>query len=352
MSKSILSLLLIFNFVFATKSFPQSYKHDTTSTIYDLFFYSKKLSTLQDSVQILTKKINLIQTKINKNQEITNNLSNKTKLYKKIYIDILKFYYIFKLNYTKPIIFIFSNNEANKISENITFFKVLINFIHNIHKYLNLLNTELINNQKILNNYKQALTLLITKNNQNKNNIDSLVNYITQETKFLQQNNHKIRSYINREYKDFDRIERTIKRNMTFDTTNINLTLVYPLKNAKIISSFGVHNHPTLKNVKIKNDGIDLYSETDSIVKAASQGIVNSIIILPSKTMTILIKSGPYFTVYSYVKKPLVNVNDTVYINQPIAYVDNNYKKYNFPVINFQLWFNTTKLNPKQFISD
>lgn len=353
MSKLILSLILLFNLLslnIINAQINNSIEIDTNSTIYDLIFFSKRVNTLQDSIQILTKKISSLQSRINKSTYISKTLNQKNKLYKKIYIEALKFYYLFKLNYTNPIIFIFSENIASKMYENLIFYKILINFIKTVHSYLNLFDTELSNNQKILTNYKKALTILISKNNKNKIQIDSLVNLISKQTQFLQQNNYKIRSYINKEYSNFEIIAKTIKTNMTFDTTKIQIQLTYPLNNATIVSSFGIHDHPTLKNVKIANNGIDIFSSSDSIVKSSTDGIVNSIIKLPTKTIAILIKTGSYFIVYSYLKNPLVKLNDTVYIGQPIAFVDNNYTKYNYPVINLQLWLNTKKLNPKKFL--
>lgn len=354
MSKLTIILILAFNF-FAVNiiNAQNSYiaNSDTNATIYDLIFYSKRVNTLQDSIKFLTKKINSVQKKINKSVRLSQSLKQKTKLYKKIYINALKFYYIFKLNYTNPIIFVFSQHTASQMFENLIFYKILINFIKSIHSYLNLYNQQLENNKKILKNYKKALSILISTNNKNKIQVDSLLNYISNQTIFLQQNNDKIRRYINKEYKNFDIIAKTIKTNMTYNNANIkNLQLAYPLNNATIISSFGIHDHPSLKNVKIQNDGIDIFSNTDSIVKSSTDGIVNSIIKLPTNTMAILVKTGSYFVVYSYIKNPLIKQNDTVYTGQPIAFIDKSYKKYNYPVINLQLWLNTTKLDPKKFL--
>ncbi len=166
----------------------------------------------------------------------------------------------------------------------------------------------------------------------------------------MQQNDQKIRKRLNNEFKNFETIQKVILKNQNTDTSSLSYVFYYPLSNSVIISGFGIHDHPYIKNVKVKNDGIDLYSRTDSIVKASAEGVVRSIITLPSHTKSIIIQHHNYFTVYSYVCRPIVKTGDTVFSLQPIAFVDKNYNKYKFPVLNFQIWKQTNKLNPAKYL--
>ena len=82
--------------------------------------------------------------------------------------------------------------------------------------------------------------------------------------------------------------------------------LRWPVDEGFVSSKFGVHRHPTLRRITVKNEGIDIQTSKNAMVKAVFPGKVNSIISIPGMGNTVIIQHGEYFTVYSKLKTVII----------------------------------------------
>jgi septal ring factor EnvC (AmiA/AmiB activator) len=122
--------------------------------------------------------------------------------------------------------------------------------------------------------------------------------------------------------------------------------LPWPVDRGVLFSSFGEHAHPYLKGIITRNDGIDIATEEGAQARAVFDGEVRSIISVPgTANFAILIKHGNYFTLYSNITKAIVSPGEKVRVKQNLGEI------YKDPTdqstkLQFQLWKNTTKMNP------
>ncbi len=121
----------------------------------------------------------------------------------------------------------------------------------------------------------------------------------------------------------------------------------------RIVGRFGTQPHPVFPNLKIENNGIDIYSSHGSPVHAAFDGKVSSIMPTPGgQGSTILISHGEYFTVYTNLGSIKVGNGSKVRRGQIIGAVGSDDE--GNPVINFQVWKSTGsssyKLNPADWV--
>ncbi len=121
----------------------------------------------------------------------------------------------------------------------------------------------------------------------------------------------------------------------------------------KIVGHFGTQSHPVFPNIKIENNGIDIYSSKGSPVHAVYEGIVSSILPTPGGNgSTMLINHGEYFTVYTNLASIKVGNGSRVNKGQIIGTVGSNSE--GDPIINFQVWKSTGgssyKLNPENWV--
>lgn len=125
--------------------------------------------------------------------------------------------------------------------------------------------------------------------------------------------------------------------------------LPWPTAKGLITSSFGEHNHPVLKGVKIKNNGIDISTEKSATVRSIFEGEVKKIVTIPGSNIAILIRHGDYLTVYSNITKVTVKAGDLVKALQPIgqAYTDPSTEK---GIYNLQIWHESNIQNPVHWI--
>ena len=75
--------------------------------------------------------------------------------------------------------------------------------------------------------------------------------------------------------------------------------LAWPVMRGVVTQGFGLQPHPTLKGIKIDNNGIDITTEAGNRVLAIFQGTVSSVFDLPGAGTSVIINHGAYRTVYS-----------------------------------------------------
>ncbi len=100
--------------------------------------------------------------------------------------------------------------------------------------------------------------------------------------------------------------------------------LPWPVKEGFISNKFGTRPHPVLKKVKVQNHGIDIQTKKDSQALAIFGGIVKVVAYVPGMQQVVIIKHGPYHTVYARLKSPKVKVGDKVKALDPIGIIYTN----------------------------
>lgn len=130
---------------------------------------------------------------------------------------------------------------------------------------------------------------------------------------------------------------------------NKNL-LPWPVEKGIIISSFGEQEHPVFKNIKIRNDGIQIATLPNSKVRAVFNGVVSNVVFIPNKNYVVIIKHGNYYTVYTNLIETYVKKGDKIKTKQiiGIAGTDQEEEK---TYIEFQIWYNNNKLNPEDWLA-
>lgn len=125
--------------------------------------------------------------------------------------------------------------------------------------------------------------------------------------------------------------------------------LPFPVSKGFVAVGFGKQPHPVLKDVMIDNAGIDIQTPKGQGVKAVFEGKVSTIATIPGMGgKVIMIQHGKFFTVYARVEGILVSAGDWIEAGQPIAVVFTDKNGTNR--LQFQVWENSTKLNPIAWI--
>nr|WP_320117769.1 peptidoglycan DD-metalloendopeptidase family protein [uncultured Marinifilum sp.] len=121
--------------------------------------------------------------------------------------------------------------------------------------------------------------------------------------------------------------------------------LPWPTKTGFISEKFGEHAHAVLKHVRVRNDGVNITTDTNSDCRSIFKGEVTHILSMPGLNNVIIIRHGEYFSVYSNLATVNVKKGDLVFSKEKIGTVYTDKSK-NETVLKFQLWKGSTKLNP------
>ena len=122
----------------------------------------------------------------------------------------------------------------------------------------------------------------------------------------------------------------------------------WPVRSGFISNRFGDHPHPILKNIKVKNDGIDIQTNRSSKVHAIYTGKVSTVAFIPGMNNVIIINHGEYYTLYAKLKNLKVEKGDIIKEDQIIADLVTNND--GITQLQFQIWKNNIKLNPENWI--
>ena len=122
----------------------------------------------------------------------------------------------------------------------------------------------------------------------------------------------------------------------------------WPVKSGFISNKFGEHPHPIIKNIKVKNDGIDIQTSKSSQVHAIYDGKVSTVAFIPGMNNVVIINHGDYYTLYAKLKNLKVQKGDIISEKQVIADLVTNND--GITQLQFQIWKNNIKLNPENWI--
>ena len=123
----------------------------------------------------------------------------------------------------------------------------------------------------------------------------------------------------------------------------------WPLEQGLIVSYFGKQKHHVFGNVETFNNGINIATNENAIIRSVFNGKVSRIFFIKGEGKAVLINHGEYFTVYSGLKTVSVKLGDEVLTKEQIGTVltDSSEKK---TELHFEIWQGYDKLNPSLWL--
>ena len=130
--------------------------------------------------------------------------------------------------------------------------------------------------------------------------------------------------------------------------------LPWPVSEGVIVSNFGNNRHPTLPNVIVENNGIDISTKKGNIGRSSFSGTIINIVTIPGQGKMVLVNHGEYFTTYSPFKEVFVSSGDKLTTKQDLGVLMNESGE-NTSTMHFEIWKaqgsgKAIKLNPASWI--
>lgn len=124
--------------------------------------------------------------------------------------------------------------------------------------------------------------------------------------------------------------------------------LLWPVESGFISGQYGKHAHPVLKGIMVENQGIDIQTNKNEIVRSVFDGEVKTVAIVPGMNNVVIIQHGEYFTLYARLKNVSVKQGQQVKVKDPVGEVYTD--KDGVSEVQFQIWKNNQKLNPQAWL--
>ena len=124
--------------------------------------------------------------------------------------------------------------------------------------------------------------------------------------------------------------------------------LPWPVKQGLVSRAFGTQPHPTLRQVKIKNNGLDIRTLPGSAVKNIFGGEVIAHEVIPGFNHMLIISHGNYYTVYSHLENVIVGKGDELKNGETLGFVAEDS---NISQVHIEIWKGKEILNPEQWLA-
>lgn len=125
----------------------------------------------------------------------------------------------------------------------------------------------------------------------------------------------------------------------------------WPTDNGIVTGKFGEHPHPVLKEIKVRNNGIDISTASKASVKVIFNGVVSKVFTIKGANSTIIVQHGNFFTVYHNLINVKVKAGDKLQTKEVIGEVYTD-QKTGESVLHFELWKELEKLDPELWLSN
>ncbi|MBN1650814.1 MAG: peptidoglycan DD-metalloendopeptidase family protein [Bacteroidales bacterium] len=324
--------------------------------------HEKVLGSIQKEIDNISHDIDSKQLEIRKKQA-------ELAALKEEYAKMIYFANRNRENYDK-LMFLFSSKDFNQAYKRLKYFEQYSHYRKNQVKLINERQEALDKDIKQLEKNKAEKLSLRLKETQTKEKLNQQKIEQQRSLNRLKSKENGLKSDLRKKERQKDALKKAIAKlianeaektkkfaltpeelSISGDFENNQGKLPWPVERGVLFSSFGEHAHPYIKGIKIRNDGIDIATDEGSQARAIFDGEVRSIISVPgTPNYAILIKHGNYFTLYSNITKAIVSPGQKVKARQNLGEI---YKEPSdqSTKLQFQLWKNTTKLNPINWLS-
>ncbi len=339
------------------------------NTLYELQLLNNRINMRRRLVSLLKKEIADLSDTIVSTGISLRNLDARLDTLKKEYAQIAWYLYKNDNNYNR-LIFLFSAKDFNQAYQRLRYLDEISSYIRK----------EAVRIQQLESLKKRKLDQLVRDKNQKK----KLLLKETAQLSNLQLEQHEklllkqklskqqrnLRARLRQKQKESKQLQLQIEKSiaaaakraaannskkMTTAESRLSSTfaankghLPWPVKHGVVSQTFGVHNHPVLKHVQIKNNGLNIATAKGSVAYAVFPGRVVNIVHITNTNIAIILKHGEYYTVYSNLDRILVKRNQQVGRGQALGVIHTNLQ--GKTELHFEVWHNKTLQNPAYWL--
>ena len=343
------------------------------SSLSRLRLLNNKIGQRNTIILSITSEINLYQEFIEINSAAIEMLSNDIAQIKKEYAELIRSAYKNRNAHDK-ILFLLSAENVNQAHRRFLYMKRYTTYRANQAEVISSIQAVLNNKIVKLELQKEIKNQLINETQNETHKLNSEKAQQNTEYKKLQNEQRNLRQKLKQQQRVEQQLEREIqliieeeaRKNRESGGSGFELTpeqqlvgnnfaqnkkrLPWPVERGIITEHFGIHQHPVLKNVQIKNNGINIATEIGAKVQVVFKGEVSRVFGISGGNTAVIIRHGKYLSVYSNLREVVVKKGDKVETKQEIGtvYFDND--DVDKSILKFQIWHENQKLNPEDWI--
>ncbi len=326
----------------------------------------------EELIAILHQEIELIESRLARTTDVVNALQDDLDRLKDEYGRMLRLAWRQKLQYS-DLLFLFSATSFNQLLLRWQYLKQYENYRQRqseliastretLAQKMQLLEQRRRDKQALLRQAERQAQLLQYEMREHEAllaNLESdearLLRQLETQRRDREKLNHAIEAYIREEMtRREERLRREEDEKNTAETASgtafekLKGRLPWPAEGA-VVRPFGRHPHPSLPQVVVENNGIDIRTTKGSAVRAVHDGVVVATSFVPANNYMVLVSHGSWFTVYANLEAVRVEKDQPVKAGQVLGQVAVNPAN-ETSVLHFELWKGKQKQDPEQWL--
>jgi len=353
-------------------------KKTKKTTLNQLIIIKNQIKSREKLIQTINEQIKSAVEQIDLNNEIINDLTQDLESLRKEYAQMIYYAYKNRSSFDK-LMYIFAAVDFNQAFKRLKYFQQYANYRKTQAELIIQTQEGIQATIRELENHKKAKLELLVSLKEERDQLSYTRNQQNSTYYTLNQREKELAKTIRDKEKAAKKLQKEIekiiaeeirlasKKSGTTKTGTFALTpaemklsssfeenkggLPWPMKQGIISSTFGEHAHPVLKQVKTKNNGIDIITDKEMKARAIFSGEVTRVISIPNYNYVIMIRHGEYLSVYSNLSEVYVQNGDKIETKQEIGKIHTD-KKESKTELHFELWKGKTLLNPSTWLAN
>jgi septal ring factor EnvC (AmiA/AmiB activator) len=339
-----------------------------SESINSLKILGQKVNLRESVISGMGQEIDLLNERIDINRQAIDMMESDLKILKEDYSRaIINSYKSKKIN--PDIVYILSARDFNQGYKRLKYLQQVSKFRRNESEVISQLKLEIVSTKEKLENDLERISDLRHKEVQQKEILVGEQQRKTKVVKNLGNKEKQLKKELEEKKIIADRIEKAIakiieeerKKSIKNELTpeqkligedfSVNKgRLPWPVEKGIITSHFGVHKHPVLKYVTENNFGIEITSSGMNLARSIFKGEVTAITAISGANMTVIIRHGIYYSVYTNLVNVKVRKGEEVNTKQIIGEVYQDPSASNNSTIKFMI-FEKQYLDPELWIA-
>lgn len=349
----------------------ESTRQERKSSLYQLNLLNRQIDIRNNLLKTYQEEINFIQRDLQEIEETLRVNERELTSLKEIYAKIIKNSYR-NIEQDYFWMYILSSEDINQGYERIRYIKYINDYRRTVYDDISAKNDSLIILAGKLDKIqKEKITALeriehenslLYKDKRTKNEIVGRLkgkeSELLKEIRERENTQRKIENEIRRIIEEESKRAKTAnkiyeltpeERIISDDFTKNRGGLPWPTVQGVITGYFGEHNHPVIRGIKVRSNGIDITTVPNTEVRSIFKGEVTVVSAILGANYTVIIKHGNYRSVYQNLVNVKVKPGELIETKETIGYVGTNSS--NESKLHFELWNGMTVINPEIWLS-
>jgi septal ring factor EnvC (AmiA/AmiB activator) len=310
-----------------------------SESINSLRILGKKVNLRESIISGMGQEIDLLNERIDINRLAIDLMESDLQILKEDYSRaIINSYKLKKIN--PEIVYVLSARDFNQGYKRLKYLQQVSKFRRNESEIISQLKLEIESTKEKLENDLGKISDLRHREVQQKEILQGEQQIKTKVVKNLGNKEKQLKKELEEKKIIANRIERAIARiieeerkksikneltpeqKLIGDDFSVNKgRLPWPVEKGIITNHFGVHKHPVLKYVTENNFGIEITSSGRNSARSIFKGEVTAITAISGANMTVIIRHGNYYSVYTNLVNVKVKKGEKVDTKQIIGEV-------------------------------